>query len=199
MRTIEKQLYTFDELNDKAKAKALEKLYDINTTFDWQDCVYDEFKCDASNAGFNVNQIYYSGFWSQGDGAMFEYDTEDKLRIEFIKSLNLSPMREKWLTDLTYANCSGKHSGHYYHSKCVSHSITFEADGAHWLQYPNINKWIESYYEHFYEFIVDKYENLCDNLYTSLEKEYDYLTSEEQIIETIKANDYEFYEDGTMY
>ena len=32
-----------------------------------------------------------------------------------------------------------------------------------------------------------------------LSKEYDYLTSEEAIRETINANEYEFYEDGEMY
>ncbi len=33
---------------------------------------------------------------------------------------------------------------------------------------------------------------MADKLYKSLQSEYDYLTSKETIIETIKANDYEF-------
>jgi len=32
-----------------------------------------------------------------------------------------------------------------------------------------------------------------------LQKEYEYETSEEAIVETIKANEYEFTEDGNLY
>jgi hypothetical protein len=41
--------------------------------------------------------------------------------------------------------------------------------------------------------------NFCREIYRALETEYDYLTSEEAIIETIEANEYEFTEDGELY
>jgi len=41
--------------------------------------------------------------------------------------------------------------------------------------------------------------SLCEDYRMILQREYDYLTSEEAIIETIKANDYDFTEDGKLY
>ena len=41
--------------------------------------------------------------------------------------------------------------------------------------------------------------NLVDRLRIILQKEYEYQTSEEAIIETIKANDCEFTEDGKLH
>lgn len=40
--------------------------------------------------------------------------------------------------------------------------------------------------------------DLLEDYLKILQEEYDYLTSEEAIIETIKANEYEFYEDGRL-
>ena len=40
---------------------------------------------------------------------------------------------------------------------------------------------------------------LCDDYQTALQKEYDYLTSEEQIIESIKLNSYHFTIDGKVF
>ena len=53
----------------------------------------------------------------------------------------------------------------------------------------------------------DEYAEACESFLYSiledyriiLEKEYEYLTSEEAIIETIKANEYDFTEDGEIF
>jgi hypothetical protein len=42
------------------------------------------------------------------------------------------------------------------------------------------------------------YYDTCRAIYRRLEKEYEYLTSDESIIETIHANEYEFTEDGKI-
>ncbi len=39
---------------------------------------------------------------------------------------------------------------------------------------------------------------LCKDLYRSLEKEYDYLTSDEAVKETLIDNDYKFDEEGNL-
>lgn len=44
--------------------------------------------------------------------------------------------------------------------------------------------------------LIQLLRDFMDWIYKQLETEYDYKTSREQIIETIKANDYEFDEDG---
>lgn len=199
MKTIELKLYKFSELSDEAKQKAIEKFSDINVDYEWWNFVYEDFTEKAKNAGFDVSKIYFSGFWSQGDGAMFEYSLNgEKLVFDYIDSLSLSPLRKKWLKNWIDYSGSGKHSGHYYHQNCCNHSIEFCA-GVSWSVAINVNNWIDSFAEGFEDYVVDIYKDLCRDLYKSLEKEYEYLTSEEAIIETIECNEYDFLENGKMY
>jgi hypothetical protein len=199
MRTIEITAYKFDELQNDAKEKAMDWYRDGNLDYDWWDCVYDSFKEKSKEVGFDVTKMYFSGFWSQGDGAMFEYDyIDDKLRMLFIDSLKLTPMRKQWLINNTTISGKGKHRGHYNHEKCCAHSIYWEVDNGdlHWST--NFYKWIESFSDELEEYVIDLYEELCGDLYSSLEKEYEYLQSDEVVKESIIANDYEFDEYGNI-
>lgn len=48
--TTTRTLYLFNELSDKAKQKAIEKLWDINVDYDWWDSAYE----DAANIGLKI-------------------------------------------------------------------------------------------------------------------------------------------------
>jgi hypothetical protein len=197
MEILTIKAYHFDELSNDAKENARNWFRENYPDYGWWDCVYDCFKEKAFNAGFDVDKIYFSGFWSQGDGAMFEYSSiHNALRIEFIKNLKLSPMREGWLLNNTCVSGSAKQSGRYYHNKSASHSIYWEVDNGdlHWSK--NFHKWIENYADAFEDYVVDKYDELCHELYSSLKKEYEYLVSDENIDETIRINEYLFTENG---
>jgi hypothetical protein len=56
-----------------------------------------------------------------------------------------------------------------------------------------------SFADDFEAFIVEEYEYICRELYRALEKEYDYFTSDEQIVEALRENYYDFTEDGDNY
>ncbi len=197
MKTVTINAYTFDELNDEAKEKAREWFRKDYPEHGWWEFVYEDFKEKAFNAGFDVGEIYFSGFWSQGDGAMFEYSSiHNSLRVEFIKSLKLSPMREGWLINNTCVSGSAKHSGHYYHNKCVSHSIYWEVDNGDLHYSSTFYQWIEIYADYFENYVIDKYDDLCHELYRSLEKEYEYFVSNEAVDETIRINEYLFTKEG---
>lgn len=196
MRTINVNLFSFDELSESAKEKAIESFRDINVDHDWYEFTYEYFK---ENCIFGVDKIYFSGFWSQGDGAMFEYSyIPDSLKKDFIDSLNLSPMRKNWLLNNIYVSGSGKHRGHYYHEKTCSHNIYWEINNGDLNWDTNFYKWMESFAEDFEQYVVDKYEDLCCDLYRQLNKEYNYLTSDEVVAETILCNGYEFTENGKI-
>ena len=199
MKTVEVKLYKFDELSEKAQAKAIEKNRDINVHDDWHEFIIDDWiNEEIPSKGFNATKIYYSGFWSQGDGAMFEYNgIRYDIFNEFLDTLNLSPMRRKWLEKNVYPGATGRHRGHYSHEKCCSHSIYWEIANVHWTT--NLYKWLESFADNFESFVVDKYEDICSELYRTLEEEYDYLTDDRQVAETLYANDYDFTEDGDNY
>jgi hypothetical protein len=206
MKTIELKLYKFDELSEEVQAKVIEKNRDINVHDDWHEFTTEEWITEEiPSRGFEATKIYYSGFWSQGDGAMFEYDgINNDLLKEFVDNIligtePLSAMRKQWILNNVSVSAWGKHRGHYHHEKCCSHSITWEADNGclHWST--NFYQWLESFADDFEVFIIDKYEDICRDLYKSLEEDYDYFTSDEQIIESLRENNYDFTEDGDNY
>ena len=47
--------------------------------------------------------------------------------------------------------------------------------------------------------ITEAYHDECDEIYRKLEKEYDYLVSDESVKETLLANDWEFDEFGKIW
>lgn len=53
MRTIETTLYNFSELSEEAKKKAIEKLSDINVSYDWWEFIYE----DAENIGLKITSF----------------------------------------------------------------------------------------------------------------------------------------------
>jgi hypothetical protein len=73
MRTIttETKAYTWPELSESAKDYAREQYREHNLDYDWWDFTYDDAKTIAALFGLRIDNIYFSGFWSQGDGACF--------------------------------------------------------------------------------------------------------------------------------
>ena len=51
MRIVEKYLYHFNELNDKAKQSAVNQMYDLNVDYDWWNFIYD----DAKNVDLKIS------------------------------------------------------------------------------------------------------------------------------------------------
>jgi hypothetical protein len=136
---------------------------------------------------------------------MFEYDgISNDLLNKFLDTMligtePLSPMRKQWILNNVSVSSKGRHSGYYNHERCCRHSIYWEVDNGdlHWST--NFYQWLESFGDDFEEFIIDKYKDICRDLYRTLEKEYDYFTEDEQIVETLRHNDYDFTEKGDIY
>jgi len=202
MKEVVTKVYSFEELSEESKQVAIKVQQESEwyLDYDWYDCVYEEQKEIIKEAGFDVEKIYFSGFHSQGDGAMFEYDGLDKkLRLEFIEQLKLSPMRKEWLRNNTMIGGKGTHRGHYHHEYCCNHSIDWEVDNGdvHWSS--NFGAWIDSFQSDFGEYVKDIYVDLCQGLYKALEREYNWLMSDEVVAEHLVASEYEFTEDGKRW
>lgn len=215
MRVLETPVFTFDELNDRAKAAALSRLREnaFEGPWDW-DHIFDDAAAIGDLLGFDLRQkfvktmdgsgrydpaIFFSGFCSQGDGACFESTyryapgAEDAITAEcgdtnktlVAIAARLQAMQKPHFYKL---RATTKHSGHYYHEYCMS--IDMECDCARCQGYaPGADT-----EEEFKEICAD----FARWVYRQLEKEYDYQTSDEALIEVIAMNDYEFYEDGRM-
>lgn len=193
MKTKTINLYSLNELNDKAKEKAIEKLRYSNVEDNWYDFTIENFK-DENNL-FKVEKVYFSGFYSQGDGAMFEYSAiENETLQKAINNITDLSKKDKTILfdNLEISSAKGAHSGWYSHSYSCNHSIYF-----------NINVSNKKALELFYKYesiieneIVKEYVSICDQLYKELKEEYEQLTSDESVIEFILENDIFFTEDG---
>jgi hypothetical protein len=179
----------WDVLSKAKKDELLRQYRDIEVRADvWSEDVQEAFVEQMKAVGINVDQIYYTGFWSQGDGACFKGDVESwPLFLAAAGYEALSKIR------LDGAYLSWTHSGHYYHEYCTS----FETGGLY-LVNPFDEEdeplrhitWNASYGEdgpllalekEFIEFIRSK----MRELYRQLEERYDELTSDESVLSYI--------------
>lgn len=200
MRILEIKAYTFEELSEEAKEKVIEKNRYINVDFwDWEHFVCDTFKEKYSDL-FEITNIYFSGFYSQGDGAMFEYGgITDKLIDEFISQLPLSPLRKKIVKDIFYFSGSGKQSGNYYHERSCKHYTNVEHNYVVSMgHYPNIDNVMDDLQIMFEAYVEERYIDLCQELCQSLEDEYEWHTSDEAIEERLIDYGYEYTEQGEV-
>jgi hypothetical protein len=194
MQTRTYNVYKFDELSEDAKQKAIKKYYDINVDFEyWAQFELDENKKKLEEMGYYDVKILYSGFGSQGDGACFEARVNVPKFIRNHKKEDKFPML---MADSDLIFCVVKHSGHYYHenSTSVDTCSYFDSSSFSAAELEAVDK------------EIIELEKLIDldriqegkRIYKELGNLYDHLTSHEAIIETLKANDYDFTEDGKI-
>lgn len=204
--TIERKLYTFDELSDDAKDKARDWFRDGDEFF--TDFIYSDAVEVGARMGIEIDTrpvklmgrgtrhdpvIYWSGFWSQGDGACFEgwyryrkgaaklvreHAPQDAELHRIVD--DLQAVQKKFLYRL---EAKVKHSGHYYHSGCTSIDVTYSED-----QYRDIGDAEET--------VAQLLRDFMDWIYKQLEAEYDHQTSNDTVDENILANGYTFDADG---
>jgi len=199
MEIVETKVYTYDKLSDEAKQVALEKLRNINVNHDWWDFVYKDVNAVAALMGININQIYFSGFWSKGDGACFEglyeYKAGSVKAVEAYApkdeelhriAAELAALQRKCFYQI---RASFQHSGDYYHRFCTDFSVDFKSHvtGS------------DYYNEETEGAIIKAIRDLMHWTYWQLKSNYDALTTDEAVAETIKDNDYNFTNDGKIF
>lgn len=185
--------------------KMLEKHRHINVEHDWYDYEYESFREDMKAKGIDVVRMYFSGFWSQGDGACFEGGFDDvRLFIDSHFKDTDYPMIRKLLDEggSVVINCN--HSGHYYHENCTRFSI-----GADELQYcmnmptefheqvvASMDEKLSMEVGEFETASIEIFKSHMRDLYRRLEAEYDHLTSDEAVAEAVIANDLNDEDEG---
>lgn len=188
-RTITKEIYTFDELTESAKEKAREWYREGAFDYEWWDCIDDDAKTIGALMGIRIDRIYFSGFWSQGNGACFEGGYQ--YRKGALKSVmeyaptdtelhgiahRLQQIQRKAFYGL-YASCEQR--GHYNHSGCMRISADHDK---------------RDITESEEDDIKDELRSFADWIYSRLEAEYEWLNSDE----SIRANGYEFDSNGVL-
>jgi hypothetical protein len=201
MKTKIIETYKFDELSEETQNKLIEKNRYINVEYsDWWDFVYDEYTVKIVNIGFEDIKIYFSGFYSQGNGAMFEYKSiNEKLLISFVDQLSLSEKRKQLIKDCIYVSSKGTQEGRYYHENSCYHATYFEINNTDLYNYPTLSNWLLSYQNDFEYYLEEVYENVCQDLFNDLRLEYEYLTSDEVIKDVLNSYNDDYLIDGVQF
>lgn len=209
MRVIEIKLYTFSELDERAKEKARDwwRQQVFNDSCDWE-CVFEDAANVADILGIDLRQtrktlmdgghrydptIYFSGFWSQGDGACFEGSyTYNKGAPKVIREYAPNDTELHRIADTLqqvqsrhfyrlYANM--KHRGRYSHSSYMDVDVEYNGDDDRDLSDAEDD-------------ITQLMRDFADWIYKRLEDEYEYQISDEVVDNLLEINEYEFTEDG---
>lgn len=145
--------------------------------------------------GIAVVTMYFSGFWSQGDGASFKGRIDD-LAL-FIQKHNIeAPTILSLLSeDSIAASFRSSVSGHYSHSGCMSFEHELQFTGPDYdeplLQAAATikNDLAEKEWDKLVSDLAPGiFRGYANELYRSLEQEYEYLTSDEQVLELLISN-----------
>ena len=192
MKTICTTVYSFSELSEEAKQKALENLYDLNVDYEWWDGVYE----DAKNAGLSISAFDIDrGSYCKGELTTSALASATEILKNHGESCDTWKMAFDFVTERNRLEKLFQHYDQmsYLYEYINEHKgIDVQDRYDHWkeLFYP-IEEEIEE--------MEKEYENdLCGEYLSMLRKEYEYLTSEAAIIETIEANEYTFTKNGKL-
>jgi hypothetical protein len=208
-QVINTTVYRIDELPEGAKERARAWYREGGFDYDWYDAVYEDFQRIAEILGIRLKTrttrlvggrtredpcIWFSGFWSQGDGACWEgiyayrksaaaelraYAPHDKTLHRIVETLQAAQRQNFY-----QLRAEVTHRGNYYHA--YSMAIGVFRDGAEIIGDAEA-------------IVIGALRDLADWLYRQLEQEYDHLTSDEAVDETLVANGYTFTEEGRRF
>ena len=154
----------------------------------WSEGVLDDAKEIGKYMGMDIDRIYFSGFWSQGDGACFE-GTWRAGDVQADKLKEYAPQDKKLhrivdgLAELAKEYPDGyftvKHRGHYSHSGCTSFDVELPCEQEEELEYDSpAYKVLQVKLGKDEDTLVELARDFMDWIYRTLEKEWDYQNSD---------------------
>ena len=172
--TVTTKVYSFVELSELAKENAIQELSDINTDYEWWDGEY----MDAENVGIKITEFDIGrGSFCRGSIDDVE-ETANKIIAEH------GDMCETYQTAANYLKDRGELVKKY-------------SDGIKTDEAAEDNEY--DFDQECDELDAEFEKSILEDYRIMLEKQYEYLCSDEAIIETIEANEYDFTEDGKLY
>jgi len=179
MRTIETTLYQYDELDESAQERARDWYREGIFDYDWWEHIYE----DASTIGLKITSFDLDrNKHAKGDLFLNAREVCENIMNEHGKDCETHLLAIRYLEE--------------WHKADKEYDSAVKA-------LPEDENLEDSMMS-----LDDTYESLCDELgndftaelleeYASiLQKETEYMESDEQVIEGIQANEYEFTEDG---
>jgi len=169
MRTIRTKVYQFSELSKAAKLKAIDVMSEVNVGFDWWLPTYE----DAEQIGLKLTgfDMDSASFFSnlQGEFTLSAHEVAANIIRDHGEQCDTNKTAQSFLD--TVNEIQGKYP---------------EFEGQNYE-----DEMIQSEENFLCELLIDYTKMLQEN--------YEYLCSNEAIIETIEANEYEFTKDGKRF
>ena len=197
MKTITTIVYSIDELDDRAKEEAREWYREGALDWDWYTDTIECFTELAQAFGFTVDadEVVFSGFCSQGDGASFKGTYKYNPNMFADVFAKIAPDRADFREILFKLACM--------HSRCGNVTVNITRDNSHSCHEMTMRASADDCAE---ADIIDAEVNVLDVardlarwLYRTLEREHDYLLSDECVDEAMRANEYTFTKDGERF
>ena len=177
----------------------LEELRRQATEGEWFKYTISNWEMILHHFRFTSATIFFSGFWSQGDGACFtgrwysiyaidhprirkEFEHDDEI-IGWLDQL-LAMLVEAKLSDIEVPDVGLSRHSRYYHDQTITFDFTYNPFDN---QEPDIR---------FEERLKDLAHSMMQRIYRDLEAEHTYLSSPEAIMDYI--DDYRFSEEGDV-
>lgn len=214
MYIVKKEIgvYTFDELPEDLQDQVLERDRDYYVEIgDWWDCVFSEWKDRLDQMGFENADIRFSGFWSQGDGASFTAYCDDQKILNTLFMCNERNIGDLKRWRLWFEMVENgpyfrfdirRIDNRYVHANSVVGEVEEDMSCFTHKIYEAFNNKGQKYYtsvfdeklniEFLGEMFNDFVRDICREIYSSLEKEYEWLTSKEFLKEMFMELDREF-------
>jgi len=196
---IQITLFSFDELSEESQQKIIEPFREAYEPY--YEAVYEGFverMKEEYGADIKTEEITWSGFWSQGDGASFICDFDTEVLLPILKE----ELNEDQVALLEKINaeidCASIRTGYQYaHENTVRGKVSIYYGDDYYDRMVQINEIHDILENKLTEIIREE----SRNLYKRLEDFYDQEMEDERIIEEIKHcyPGCNFREDGTIF
>ncbi len=202
--TIEKKLYKFNELSEKAKKQAMETRLELENEVIgeyFKDVIADMLTNNDTGIEIDINDVWYSVSYSQGDGVSFvSNDINMEKALEFFGKQ--SPKHAQYVekvknnknyqdVKLDYEFYIRRINSHYTHANTVDCDFN-DTSG----------EWVEGVWQlaEIISNIINEVKNiLCGEIYNELMDTDRYMSSEEYLTELLESENNEYTSDGAIY
>lgn len=188
MQTITKtyEVFPFKELSKEVQKRVISTRRDINIHDEWSQEVIENWKEKLQVMGFFSPTIYFRGFGSQGDGACFDAIPDLVMLAKYLGIETGEVESSIYNHSLSGEIVKVGSSNIYSHENTRDFQLLLdEALSPALLSFEEKGEELR--------------ERVCKEIYKELEEEYDGLTSDEAIIDTLEVNEYLFLKDGTLF
>ncbi|WP_413207958.1 antitoxin of toxin-antitoxin stability system [Rhodospirillum sp. A1_3_36] len=209
---IETLVYSLDELSDEAKDRARAWYRDADPADDWSEAVFTDFEtlCDILGLTLRTDpvplmgggvrrepRIFFRGFWSQGDGALFE--ATYSYRKHVVRRIREHAPEDRDLQAIADALFEVQRRNFYQLRAEVRRRGRGCDETALSVSVERDSPTFQDATDDAEDTVTEALRDLARWLYGQLEREYAYLTSDPVVDETILANEYSFTETGCRF